>query len=313
MYKTARRFSMTAVAVVSACLTTGILPAAADTSPEPVPDYARMGPPPPGANDWSCKPSPIHPRPVVLVHGTGSNMQVTYPAVSQMLREQGYCVFALNYGGIPTFYDANQIVWGVADIRRSSSELAGFVDAVLQHTGAQQADLVGHSQGGTMARQYLKFDGGTNPQDPSKNKIHSLVALGPTTHGTTFNGLQQLYSAFALLGLSSDRLSQFVFGIAGRQQLVGSTFIKNLNATGETMPGVEYTVIATKDDDVATPPENSFLSTANGHVKNIWVQDGCPNISVTHGGLIQNPRSLYLILSALDPSYANTHQSPCEN
>ena len=45
-------------------------------------------------------------------------------------------------------------------------------------TGAAKVDLVGHSQGGMMPRDYLKNLGGAAVVD-------DLVALSPSNHGTT--------------------------------------------------------------------------------------------------------------------------------
>ena len=53
---------------------------------------------PPGANDWSCKPTAAHPYPVILVHGTFGDMSDSWQALSPLLYDNRYCVFALNYG-----------------------------------------------------------------------------------------------------------------------------------------------------------------------------------------------------------------------
>lgn len=58
----------------------------------------------PGSNDFSCMPSPQHPRPVVLVHGTAYNRLTAWATMSPALKNAGYCVFAPTIGartGLP--------------------------------------------------------------------------------------------------------------------------------------------------------------------------------------------------------------------
>ncbi|MDH6677999.1 triacylglycerol esterase/lipase EstA (alpha/beta hydrolase family) [Rhodococcus sp. LBL1] len=262
---------------------------------------------PAAANDWTCRPAPEHPRPVILLHGTGMSMQQTWGTISPELKNEGYCVFALNYGAAPQS-------WGTGDIRNSARELAGFVESVRGSTGAAQVDIVGHSQGGTMARQYLRFEGGADAADPSRNKVHSLVMLGPTTHGTTFNGYQGLIDAFTSLQITdeptNEQLAGASIGLASYQQLIGSQFLADLNAGRETMPGIDYTVIASRTDNLVTPPEGSFLVPDPGSsVRNEWVQDGCPASTISHLGLLEDPRSIFLVRRALDPSTPGS--APC--
>ncbi|HEX6621072.1 MAG TPA: triacylglycerol lipase, partial [Solirubrobacteraceae bacterium] len=82
---------------------------------------------PPGANDFTCKPSAAHPAPVVLVHGTFEGAADNWATASPKFKAAGYCVFALEYGNR-----------GTGDIAASAGQLARFVDAVLGATGAHQ-------------------------------------------------------------------------------------------------------------------------------------------------------------------------------
>lgn len=306
-------------------------PAATAPAPVPLPTSAdapdsrlaallsTMGQGVDGANNLGCVPSPEHPRPVVLVHGTGAGMYPTWTYVAPELERLGYCVYALNYGAAQGYLDPDRTVWGVSNIERSAEELGTFVDAVLEHTGAGQVDLVGHSQGGVVSRQYLKFEGGANPADPALNRVRNLVMLGATNHGTTFNGLQQLYTVLAVLGLTngSDAVAELLFrgtdlGAAGQQQLIGSRMLSNLNKDGDTRPGVTYTSIATRYDQIVTPPESSFLRPGPGaEVRNVWVQDGCPSSPADHSTILMRPESLHLVKAALDPDYAAGNSVPC--
>ncbi|MGW1895600.1 esterase/lipase family protein [Streptomyces sp. NPDC002004] len=240
-----------------------------------------------GWNDWSCKPSDAHPRPVVLVHGTFGNSWDNWLTLAPYLVHRGYCVYSLDYGqlpGVPLFN-------GLGPIDKSAQQLHDFVDKVLSATGAAKTDLVGHSQGGMMPRYYLKFLGGAD-------KVNALVGLAPDNHGTTLSGLANLLPYFPG---AKDLLTSATPGLA--DQIAGSPFITKLNAGGDTVPGVHYTVIATKYDEVATPYRSQFLSGPDVH--NVLVQDLCSVDLSEHVAIGLLDRIAYHeVANALDPSHA---------
>jgi triacylglycerol esterase/lipase EstA (alpha/beta hydrolase family) len=251
--------------------------------------YAHTSPTasPPGANDWSCKPTVAHPQPVVLVHGTFADMSNSWQAISPLLKNNGYCVFALNYG---SYNGSGAIgVYGVGEIRNSAGELSAFVDKVRAATGAAEVDIVGHSQGGMMPRYYLKFLGGAA-------KVRALVGLSPSNHGTTVDGIGILARFF-------PGGSQFTGALcpACEEQIVGSAFLAELNSGGDTVPGVDYTVIQTRYDQVVTPYTSAFLSGPN--VRNILLQNQCILDLGDHLSMPYDHIAAADVLTALDPAH----------
>ncbi|MET9735398.1 alpha/beta fold hydrolase [Streptomyces sp. NPDC006458] len=240
-----------------------------------------------GWNDYNCKPSAAHPRPVVLVHGTLGNSVDNWLGLAPYLTHRGYCVFSLDYGqlpGVPLFY-------GLGPIDKSAEQLNAFVDKVLAATGAAEADLVGHSQGGMMPRYYLKFLGGAA-------EVNALVGIAPDNHGTTLSGLTNLLPYFPG---AQDLLTTATPGLA--DQIAGSPFLTKLNQGGDTVPGVRSTVIATKYDEVVTPYSSGWLQGSN--VRNVLLQDLCPLDLSEHLAIALFDRiTFHEVANALDPARA---------
>ncbi|MFJ4789414.1 esterase/lipase family protein [Streptomyces sp. NPDC088794] len=240
-----------------------------------------------GWNDYSCKPSSTHPRPVVLVHGTFANSVDNWLALAPYLENRGYCVFSFDYGQLPGV----PLVYGLGPIDKSAEQLATFVDKVLAATGKAKADLVGHSQGGMMPRYYLKFLGGAA-------KVNALVGIAPDNHGTDLDGLTNLLPYFPG---AQDLISTATPALA--DQIVGSAFLTKLNAGGDTVPGVHYTVIATKYDEVVTPYQSQFLSGSDVH--NVLIQNLCALDLSEHALLGLTDRiAFHEVTNALDPAHA---------
>lgn len=296
--------------IVAATLTAGLLtPATASASTDlPVPygyqafaaaaqaQLSAPYSPPPGANDWSCRPSAAHPNPVVLAHGASANMTVNWVTISPLLANNGYCVFALTYG-VPagTPFPLDQI-GGRNRMEQSAVELSAFIDRVLAATGAAEVDIVGHSEGSLMPNYYVKFLGGAS-------KVHHYVGLTPLWRGSNVAGLGTLTSLGRLLGLGPviDLLVDPVFA-SGPQFLTGSEFIRRMNQGPVAVPGVTYTMVMTRYDEAVVPYTSGFLNAPNA--TNVVLQNICPQDFAGHGMVGFDPNASQVILNALDPAHA---------
>jgi triacylglycerol esterase/lipase EstA (alpha/beta hydrolase family) len=225
---------------------------------------AGAAPSPPGSNDPSCRPSAAHPYPVVLVHGTFLN-QTSWITLAPQIKAAGYCVFSLDYGNN-----------GTGEIRQAAATLGSFVDQVLAQTHARKVAIVGHSQGGMMPRYWMKFLGGAT-------EVDELIGMAPSNHGTT----NPLASPLAPVC------------IACLEQAAGSSFLAQVNAGGDTLPGIDYTVISTRYDEVVTPYTSQALAGPPARVTNVVVQDRCPLDLVEHVTIQDDPVAARWVLNAL--------------
>ena len=254
-----------------------ILTGIADALPNPAA-------PPPGANIAGCH-SSAHPVPVVLVNGTFANAEDDFGALAPTLANAGYCVYTFSYGA-----PASQFIQSIGPVPTSAQTLASEVQQVLAATGAAKVDLIGHSQGGMLAEYYAKILGGAP-------YIHDLIALSPTTHGTTLDGLTTLASVFPgandLVGTACP---------ACTDQETGSAVIQQLDNGPIAQPGVHYTIIETLDEFVVTPVGSSFINESG--VTNEYVQQDCLFDPVDHADLSYDPVVFQEIFNALDPATA---------
>ena len=221
---------------------------------------------PPRANDFGCEPTAEHPFPVVLVHGTLEDQTISWLLASPAIKRHGYCVFALDYGHR-----------GTDPIQDSAIQLRDFVDRVREATGAERVSIVGHSQGGLMARYYIKFLGGAEAVD-------DLIGLAPSNHGTTL----------ALAAPVGNLICP-----ACTQQAAGSDFLAELDVGDETPGPVSYTQVETRYDEIVMPYTSAFLA-PGPNTTNVLLQDACPLDLSDHVLITHDPVAIDWAIEALD-------------
>lgn len=251
----------------------------------------------PGSNDFTCKPTAAHPRPVVLLHGTGGSQQTNWGAYVATLANRGYCVFAMTYGAIPGAPWPVSAIGGMRPIEEGAGQMKRFVDRVLAATGARTVDIVGHSQGTYMPTYYMKYLGG-------QDKISNYVSLAPLWHGTMVSSATPVFAR--AIGTNMPICN------ACGQVMHGSEMNKKLWRGGSPyVKGVAYTNISTRYDEFIMPYTSGQVPGRPGEkVRNIVVQDSCAQDYSDHAGLAGSRRAAMMVLNALDPEHPV--RVPCE-
>lgn len=236
----------------------------------------------------------------MLVHATFVNQALNWGALSPLLKNNGYCVFSFNYG--MNSLSLGGYVGGLGAVSASGVTMRAFIDLVLQRTGASKVDLVGHSQGGMLLKYYVSGLGGSA-------KVANAVAMAPSMHGTTLNGLTNFGEALRPV---AGWLVNGVYGALQanapglRDQAIGSPFSTALNALPDTTGETKLTVITTKYDAVVTPP--SSQEPKGPGTTWIVLQRQCAIDFVDHVAMAFDSIALRNVLNALDPSTARPIQ-----
>ena len=230
------------------------------------------------------------PTPVLLVPGTGSSPPRNFgwnwePALNKL--GIPWCAVTLPDNALGDIQDAGEYI--VYAIRK-------------MHTQAgRRISIIGHSQGGMAPRWALRFWPGTRAM------VDDQIGLAPSNHGTT--------TARPTCG---NGCAPAVW-----QQANDAQFIAALNSYQETFPGISYTVVYTRTDEVVQPNSDdtgsSSLHGGGGAISNTAIQDVCPADMTEHNGLGTADNTAYaLAVDALmhpgpaDPSRVDT-ATVCSN
>jgi triacylglycerol lipase len=291
-----RRFTVVIASLV-ALLGSGAFATPAQAAPLPVTYNFVLGaaqqgldpsPNAPGTNIWTCKPSAAHPRPVILVHGTAGTQDTNWATYGPLLRNNGYCVFALTYGAL----SPGAPIAGLGKIEDSARQLAAFVTKVRTATGASRVDLVGHSQGTLMPNYYAKYLGGAK-------YIYRYISLAPLWHGTAHTiAFNELAKAFQVPD------GQAPLCPACTQMATGSAFMTRMRTGSVAVSGIQYTNIVTRYDQIVVP----YTSGLQSGMRNVVLQDVCPTDLSEHLEIAASPTAARIVLNTLDPSHSKAVQ-----
>ena len=129
----------------------------------------------------------------------------------------------------------------------------------------------------------------------TRSLVDDVIGFAPTNHGTAT--------------ASTAQCAQLGCRPADFEQAFDSEFIRALNSTTETFPGISYTNIYSRFDELATPARDadhctSCLTVGPGEIANIQTQELCPLDVSDHVLIGISPATYALVLDAL------THDGP---
>jgi pimeloyl-ACP methyl ester carboxylesterase len=269
-------------------------------------------------------PGPVARTPVIFLHGnndtpfpTACNPYGRMQAMAQYLADNGYAtgeLWGLGYQGDQCNLASDQTyrsriahtnAANVPDLRR-------FVSAVLAYTGARQVDIVAHSLGVTLAREWMR-------QDDAQKVVRRMVAIDGPNHGIiNCSPSQQNY--WQAPGAGGFTPSSAVCEELGSPN---TPFLKLLNGRGEVAAPTRVLVIRNADtsfvyfplvdgviapvpaiDSFGVPTDFSHSASLRGARQINLVGQGAydPILGTAHLGILNSPRTRQATLEFLTRS-----------
>ena len=199
---------------------------------------------------------PVAHTPVIFLHG---NNDTPFPTACNALfgkahdfaeyfLAHGYRpseLWGLGYQGDQCDLPADQTIRSSVSHTSAASvpDLRAFVHAVLDHTGAEQVDIVAHSLGGTVTREWLRQDG-------AYGLVRSLVTVASPHHGI-INCSPSPLNYWQLPAFGGFTPASAVCVELGA---VDTPFLSTLNAGDETPGRTRYLTIRATDVDFVYLP-----------------------------------------------------------
>jgi len=187
-------------------------------------------------------------RVVILLHGLFQNRSCLL-----------WLAYRLRQAGFRHVYSINTPPW--RDLETLTEILVRKVDELRLTHKVEQVDLVGHSMGGMIGRNYVQHRGGSS-------KVGRLVTLGSPHQGS--------------------KLAPFALSKMGRSLQPGSTFLKRFNQ-GDWPETTMVTTIYSRHDNIILPIDSA-------RIKGLPAVelDG-----MGHTALLFHPRALQAVVDAL--------------
>ena len=242
---------------------------------------------------------PIKHHPVIFIHGNtrdAHDWDEPGQSVKQRFLDAGYSMqelWAISYNGKSTKL-LPPPAQCATDVKTNVSDLAVFVEAVADYTGAPKLDIVAHSLGVVLARKMLA----EHPQ--LAHRIDHVVAIAGPNHGTTvcrrswliwligwkeFMGCNEIAPGSAWLKILN--------GLYGKKEVPDSTKVMTIyDGTGTDilyLPWLFWLPVGDQDSPALQGAINHKL------------------LGLTHDGLRVNPTAISLTLEFLQEPEAEPH------
>ncbi len=203
--------------------------------------------------------------PVLLVHGTFADSKINWSwNYKRTLPARGEPACTVDLPNL-----------SAGDIQASSEYVVYAIRAMARRSGGD-VSVIGLSQGGLNIRWALRW------WPDLRHLVDDAVLFVTPNNGSSFT--------------NAVCTSPGVCATALYQMRSDSAFLGALNRGRDTVPGVDYTEIATSDDTIFVTPPEARLPGA----RNIVIQDVCPGHKVDHVGTAYDGPTYAFAVDALD-------------